>query len=92
MSPFGSTGVVRATSARSKQRTTSISASVSLMWPRNLFPSPSPRDAPEASPAMSTTFTLAGTIFCVSMNRWMISRRSSGTSTSERLGSTEAAV
>src|ERR1044071_300125 len=48
----------------SKQRTTCTTVSVSRIFARNWFPSPSPFDAPRTSPAMSRNSTVAGTIFC----------------------------
>ena len=71
----------------SKQRTTSAMASVWRMWDRNLFPRPSPLEAPFTRPAMSTNFMPAGTIFL----EWNMSARTfsraSGTSTTPTLGS-----
>jgi hypothetical protein len=49
------------TSGSSKQRTTWQTASTSRMWARNWLPSPSPRDAPSTSPAMSTKRIAVGT-------------------------------
>ncbi len=49
------------TSPSSKQRTTWMMASVSRMFVRNLFPRPSPSEAPLTRPAMSTKVTVAGT-------------------------------
>ncbi len=52
-------------SLSSKHRTTCRIASTSLMFVRNLFPRPSPDDAPFTSPAISTSFRIAGMTFCV---------------------------
>ena len=49
----------------SKQRTTCIIASTSLIWLKNLFPSPSPLLAPLTRPAISTNSITAGVIFSV---------------------------
>ena len=46
-----------------KQRTTSQIASVSLIFAKNLFPKPSPRDAPLTSPAISVNSNVVGTVF-----------------------------
>ena len=71
----------------SKQRTTSAMASVSRMWLRNLFPSPSPLEAPATRPAISTKRITAGT----TLLGWYISVRTemrlSGTSTTPTFGS-----
>ena len=87
MSFFGSTGSSRTTWAFSKHRTTWRIASVSRMLARNLFPRPSPFEAPAIRPAMSTTFTTAGMTFSVSMCAVRRARLSSGTSATAWLGS-----
>ena len=87
MSLRGSTGSSRTTFEPPKQRTTCMIASVSRMFERNLFPSPSPFDAPAIRPAMSTIFTDAGMTLSVWMNRWMVSRLASGTAATATLGS-----
>ncbi len=73
--------------AFSKHRTTCTIASTSRMCDRNLFPSPSPLLAPRTIPAMSTSRSIAGTTFCVSINARMISSRASGIGTTPTLGS-----
>ena len=71
----------------SKQRRTWIIASVSLMLPKNLLPSPSPLDAPLTSPAMSTISHVAGTILPgLTISASFVSR-SSGTVITPTLGS-----
>ena len=51
------------TFSSSKHRTTWTMAAHSRMLARNLFPSPSPLDAPFTRPAMSTNSTTAGVVF-----------------------------
>ena len=51
------------TSGSTKPLTTWAIASASRMLARNLFPSPSPRDAPLTIPAISTNDTGAGSSF-----------------------------
>ena len=46
-----------------KQRTTSQIASVSRMFAKNLFPSPSPRLAPLTRPAISVNSKVVGIVF-----------------------------
>ena len=71
----------------SKQRTTWTMASTSRMCERNLFPRPSPLEAPFTSPAMSTNSMTAGVIFLLSYSAASFCRRSSGTATTPTLGS-----
>ena len=71
----------------SKQRTTCAMASTSRIWPRNLFPKPSPLEAPLISPAISTNSIVVGTIFLVWIYEVIISRRLSGTGTMPLFGS-----
>ena len=47
----------------SKHLTTWIIADVSLIWPKNLFPNPSPLFAPWTNPAISMNSTVAGITF-----------------------------
>ena len=67
ISCFGSIGAssCRMMSSFSNSRTTCTIASHSRMLCRNLFPKPSPVDAPATRPAISTNVTVAGMIFCV---------------------------
>ena len=46
----------------SKQRTTSTIASTSLICDKNLFPNPSPVDAPFTNPAMSVNSNVVGIV------------------------------
>ena len=71
----------------SKHLTTWAIAWVSLIWPRNLFPNPSPFEAPETKPAISTNSTVAGIIFSGFTIFANSSRRESGTVTIPTLGS-----
>ena len=71
----------------SKQRNTWMIASVSRMFPRNLFPRPSPFDAPFTSPAISTISQVAGTILPGCTISASLVRRSSGTVITPTLGS-----
>ena len=87
MSLIGSTGSSRTTFEPPKQRTTCMIASVSLMLERNLFPRPSPFDAPAIRPAMSTIFTDAGMTLSVLMCSWIRSRFGSGTAATATFGS-----
>ena len=50
-------------SLESKHLIICITASTSLIWDRNLFPKPSPLDAPFTRPAMSTKEIVVGIIF-----------------------------
>ena len=74
-------------SSSSKQRTTWTTASTSRIWERNLFPRPSPLEAPLTSPAISTNSMVAGVI----LSGWYISAslssRGSGTATTPTFGS-----
>ena len=60
---------------------------VSRMLARNLFPSPSPLEAPFTIPAMSTNSTVAGTTRAECTISSSTSSRASGTSTTPVLGS-----
>ena len=62
-------------------------ASTLRMWERNLLPSPSPFDAPRTSPAMSTSRSIAETIFSVAMYLLIVASRPSGTATTPTFGS-----
>ena len=62
-------------------------ASTSRMCCKNLFPRPSPFEAPRTSPAMSTNSIAAGTIFSVFTSRARGGRRASGTVTTPTFGS-----
>ena len=70
-----------------KHLTTSTMASTSLTWDKNLFPSPSPFEAPFTSPAISVNSYVVGIV----RNGWYISVNlsilSSGTITIPTLGS-----
>ena len=74
-------------SSFSKQRTTWMIASTSLICDKNLFPNPSPCDAPLTRPAISTNSIVAG----VNLSGWYISASlsslSSGTLTIPTFGS-----
>src|SRR3989338_7905776 len=70
-----------------KARTTSIMASTSRMWLKNLFPKPSPLCAPATSPAMSTNSMVVGTVFFDLYTLASCSSLSSGTLTTPTLGS-----
>src|SRR3989344_4329998 len=65
----------------SKQRTTWAMSSPSRMWARNLFPNPSPLEAPATRPAMSTNSIVVGRIFSGLAISASCCRRGSGTST-----------
>src|SRR5215831_20381685 len=71
----------------SKQRTTCAIASTSRITARNWLPSPSPREAPLTSPAMSTKAIRVGTILADLASFASTSRRGSGTATSPILAS-----
>ena len=62
-------------------------ASVSLMLAKNLFPNPSPFEAPATKPAISTNSTIAGWIFSGLTRAERISILPSGTSTMPTFGS-----
>jgi len=62
-------------------------ASQSRILVRNLFPKPSPVEAPLTKPAMSTNSTIAGTIWLVLTILAKTGNLSSGTSTTPTLGS-----
>ena len=71
----------------SKHLTTSTIASVSLMWLKNLFPKPSPLDAPLTKPAISVNSKVVGTVL---FGNYIFSKYvnlSSGTVTIPTLGS-----
>ena len=70
-----------------KARTTWQIAWHSRIWARNLFPRPSPLDAPATRPAISTNSTVAGTTLLVSYILAKTSSRSSGTGTMPTFGS-----
>ena len=57
------------------------------MAARNLFPSPSPSEAPRTIPAMSTNVTVAGTTRTLSYRSANRGRRESGTATTPTLAS-----
>ncbi len=78
-----------ATSGFAKTRTTCATASTPRMSARKRLPSPSPRLAPSASPAMSTTSMVALTFFGVSSTSSRRSSRGSGTATTPRLDSAD---
>ncbi len=61
--------------------------SVSRMLARNLFPSPSPVEAPFTNPAMSTNSTTAGMILSVPEILAKVAKRLSGTATTPTVGS-----
>ena len=75
------------TSPSSKQRTTWTMASASRMSARNLFPRPSPLEAPLTNPAMSMNSSTAGVNFLGWYISASLSSRSSGTDTTPTLGS-----
>src|SRR5579871_3976973 len=75
------------TSSFSKQRTTCAIASTSRMLARNLFPRPSPCEAPFTMPAMSTNSTVVGTTFSGCAMSASCPRRGSGTGTTPTFGS-----
>ncbi len=91
MVAMSSTGSIRPstwmTSGSWNTRTTWQMASLSRMAARNLFPSPSPTEAPLTIPAMSTKVTVAGTISWLSKSSASRPSRSSGTATTPTLGS-----
>jgi len=62
-------------------------ASVSRILAKNLFPRPSPFEAPATSPAISTNSTIAGCIFSGFTMDDISCKRLSGTSTIPTLGS-----
>ena len=57
------------------------------MWDKNLFPKPSPLEAPLTSPAISQNSIAVGTIFLESYNSLNFSNLSSGTETTPTFGS-----
>ena len=71
----------------SKQRTTWQMASTSRICERNLFPNPSPFEAPFTIPAISVNSNPVGTVFFGTTNSVNLSKRASGTSTTPTLGS-----
>ena len=71
----------------SKQRTTSTIASTSLICDKNLFPSPSPWDAPFTSPAISVNSYAVGINLSGSYILFNLSILASGTVTTPTLGS-----
>ena len=70
-----------------KQRTTSTIASTSRIWDKNLFPNPSPLEAPLTSPAMSVNSKVVGTTLFGKYKFSKNSKRLSGTVTTPTLGS-----
>ncbi len=62
-------------------------ASTSRMWLKNLFPSPSPFDAPLTSPAISTNLSVVYIFFSDLSMPARMSMRGSGTSTIPMFGS-----
>ena len=88
MSPSGETlPSTCTTSSSSKTRITWQIASASRMLARNLFPSPSPSEAPRTIPAMSTNDTVAGTVFSLSNSCDSTPSRASGSGTTPTFGS-----
>ena len=75
------------TSSSLNARSTNTIASTSRMFERNLLPRPSPLLAPSTSPPMSTTCTLACTVFFVLDISARASRRRSGTWATPMFGS-----
>ena len=71
----------------SKHLTTSTIASTSLICDKNLFPNPSPLDAPFTSPAISVNSNDVGTKLFGSYSLFKKSNLSSGTVTIPTLGS-----
>ena len=63
------------TSLSLKHLTTSQIASVSLIFPKNLFPKPSPLLAPLTSPAISVNSKVVGTVFLGSIISVNLSKR-----------------
>ena len=61
--------------------------SVSRIFERNLFPSPSPAEAPFTKPAISTNSTIAGIIFFEAESADSVASRVSGTATTPTVGS-----
>ena len=78
-----------ATSGLANTRITCATASTPRMSARKRLPSPSPRLAPSARPAMSTTSMVALTFFGVSRTSSSRSRRGSGTATTPRFDSAD---
>ena len=71
----------------SKHLTTCAIASTSLTCPKNLFPKPSPCDAPFTNPAISTKSIKEGIIFSLFPMIASLSNLSSGTATLPIFGS-----
>ena len=71
----------------SKQRTTSTMASTSLIWDKNLLPSPSPFEAPLTRPAISVNSKDVGTVLFGTYNSSRKVNLESGTVTTPTLGS-----
>ena len=74
-------------SFESKTRITCAIAFVLLMCDKNSLPSPSPNEAPETSPAISTKETVAFIVFFELENFVNFSKRESGTGTTPTDGS-----
>ena len=70
-----------------KQRTTWQMASTSRICAKNLFPRPSPLEAPFTIPAISVNSNAVGTVFLGTTNSVNLSKRASGTSTIPTFGS-----
>ena len=62
-------------------------ASTSLIWDKNLFPKPSPFEAPLTRPAISQNSIAVGTTFLQSYISLSTSNLSSGTETTPTFGS-----
>ena len=62
-------------------------ASTSRIFPKNLFPKPSPLLAPRTKPAISTISICVGTILLGFTSLANLLKRSSGTSTKPMFGS-----
>ena len=71
----------------SKHLTTSTIASTSLICDKNLFPRPSPWDAPLTNPAISVNSKVVGTKLLGYINLFKKSNLSSGTVTIPTFGS-----
>jgi hypothetical protein len=64
-----------------------ITASTSLMWDKNLFPKPSPLEAPSTRPAISTNSIVVFIFFFYFEISTNLSNLSSGTGTTPTFGS-----
>ena len=88
LSKIGSTPPATCTTlGSSKHLMTWITASTSLILPKNLLPKPSPLLAPFTNPAISTNSITVGTTFCGFTRPSKICNRLSGTVTTPTLGS-----